>query len=1007
MLVTLVLLVFGVMLFDMRGRLKAAEHRLALLEGGIGDAPFPARYRRADGDGDDDAGVKTAAPASVVERRVAMDTAPPHPMPAVVIDRRSSEGGTHSPARSASDEVREIDAPFPPDDGEKAEGIDMAVERPARPSFSFEDLFGRRLPIWAGGVTLAVAGVLLVKYSIDAGLLAPLVRVVLGLLFGGALIGGAEAALRLEDRVRDARVRQALAGAGLATLYAAILAAHMLYGLVGPGIAFAGLAGVTGLAMALSLRFGAPSALLGLVGGLAAPALVEAGQPNVPLLSCYLALAVGGLCVLSRTQRWMWLGVSALVGGAGWGVVMLAMGALDWASSLSVGLLVLMLGMALPVLAFSGTRAALLRMGAAVAAAGQMAALVATGGFGLLQWGLFGLLSLMLVWLGRDAALRPLAAIGAGVALLLAAVWPQPEMGHFALVMLGMVAIYGGAALLRVWRGALIEAGQIAGLALGGFAVALGQCWRVGLDGEFALLALAAAGLPGAAMAMGWRCGTRREDARFVTLASAAALLLVVAGGLGLPEWSLAMVIAAVAAALLRLAALAEDRRVEWSGWGFAFGALVVLAGSDDVVRLWGEAADEPGWQGVMRWAAGAAMAALFAWRARFAEGRMVAQGVAVLLAYGAVAQTVPALWVPVGLALGLAMLAEGARRLAVGRMAPALGVALALVALWAAWPLGIWLGRVLLSLVGEPVLVRDLPGIGEVARRIALPAMALGLALWRGGSAVDAVGRRIGCCVAAVLGGVAAHVAFKQLFALGSLAEVTRLALAERTLWEAVLMGLGFVALRGRIALARFHPLRKAGENVERAVGTCLIAAGLGHLLVYSVVLHNPLWFPQAVGRWPLLNLLPVVLALAFVALKVADGWSRRMADGVRMALIALFGVALLRQLFVGSLLTVRGVGQVEDILRSVLALALAIGFLLWGIRGQAQAANARDWRIASLLLMLFAVAKVFLFDASGLTGLLRIASFLALGFSLIGIGWLYNRLLREPVNNSATIAA
>src|SRR3546814_16113029 len=97
--------------------------------------------------------------------------------------------------------------------------------------------------------------------------------------------------------------------------------------------------------MALSLRFGAPSALLGLVGGLAAPALVEAGQPNVPLLSCYLALAVGGLCVLSRAQRWMWLGVSALVGGAGWGVVMLAMGALDWASSLSVGLLVLMLGM--------------------------------------------------------------------------------------------------------------------------------------------------------------------------------------------------------------------------------------------------------------------------------------------------------------------------------------------------------------------------------------------------------------------------------------------------------------------------------------------------------------------------------------------------------------------------------------------------------------------------------------------------------------------------------------
>ncbi len=43
----------------------------------------------------------------------------------------------------------------------------------------------------------------------------------------------------------------------------------------------------------------------------------------------------------------------------------------------------------------------------------------------------------------------------------------------------------------------------------------------------------------------------------------------------------------------------------------------------------------------------------------------------------------------------------------------------------------------------------------------------------------------------------------------------------------------------------------------------------------------------------------------------------------------------------------------------------------------------------------MLGAVAKVFLLDASGLNGLLRIASFIALGVSLIGIGWLYSRSL------------
>jgi uncharacterized membrane protein len=72
------------------------------------------------------------------------------------------------------------------------------------------------------------------------------------------------------------------------------------------------------------------------------------------------------------------------------------------------------------------------------------------------------------------------------------------------------------------------------------------------------------------------------------------------------------------------------------------------------------------------------------------------------------------------------------------------------------------------------------------------------------------------------------------------------------------------------------------------------------------------------------------------------------------------------------------------------MLAIALAIGFLLWGI-----ARGERDWRLASLVLMLAAVGKVFLFDASGLEGVTRIASFVALGLSLIGIGWIYARHL------------
>lgn len=89
---------------------------------------------------------------------------------------------------------------------------------------------------------------------------------------------------------------------------------------------------------------------------------------------------------------------------------------------------------------------------------------------------------------------------------------------------------------------------------------------------------------------------------------------------------------------------------------------------------------------------------------------------------------------------------------------------------------------------------------------------------------------------------------------------------------------------------------------------------------------------------------------------------------------------------------------GQSEDLLRSLGGIVLAIGFLLWGARS-----GERSWRIGSLVLMVIAVLKVFLVDAAGLAGLARIASFMALGFSLIGIGWFYARQLRAPVPDEA----
>jgi uncharacterized membrane protein len=51
--------------------------------------------------------------------------------------------------------------------------------------------------------------------------------------------------------------------------------------------------------------------------------------------------------------------------------------------------------------------------------------------------------------------------------------------------------------------------------------------------------------------------------------------------------------------------------------------------------------------------------------------------------------------------------------------------------------------------------------------------------------------------------------------------------------------------------------------------------------------------------------------------------------------------------------------------------------------------------WRGFSLAVLGAAALKVFLYDTSDLGGLWRVASFLGLGLSLIGIGQLYRRFV------------
>ncbi|HEY2620304.1 MAG TPA: DUF2339 domain-containing protein, partial [Acetobacteraceae bacterium] len=124
--------------------------------------------------------------------------------------------------------------PEPPVQPEPADAAYVAgAQEPAsRPDF--ETLLTTRWGVWLGAAALLLAGVFLIRYAVDQGLLGPPTRCVLAGVLGVALLLGAEW-LRRREAERQAladRAAPGLAGGGVAVLFAAAYGAGVLYGLV-------------------------------------------------------------------------------------------------------------------------------------------------------------------------------------------------------------------------------------------------------------------------------------------------------------------------------------------------------------------------------------------------------------------------------------------------------------------------------------------------------------------------------------------------------------------------------------------------------------------------------------------------------------------------------------------------------------------------------------------------------------------------------------------------------
>ncbi len=208
---------------------------------------------------------------------------------------------------------------------DKAVDGEEAVVPPAHPAprIGLEERITSRWFVWVGAVALALAGLFLVKYSIDYGLMTPRMRVAAGFVFGLVLMAAGEflrqrPLARAIAAVKPDYVPGALVSGGLFSAYAAIYAGYALFGFVVPLVAFLALAAISLLGFLLGALHVPIVAIIGLAAGLATPALVQSTAPSALALFGYLAVIIAAATAVAAYRGWTWLVAIAAAGGIGW-----------------------------------------------------------------------------------------------------------------------------------------------------------------------------------------------------------------------------------------------------------------------------------------------------------------------------------------------------------------------------------------------------------------------------------------------------------------------------------------------------------------------------------------------------------------------------------------------------------------------------------------------------------------------------------------------------------------
>ena len=345
---------------ELLSQLSALEERVAGGPGSVGESPEPVAAADTTAKPLQELAIaKEAAPPSpvIASRQIVPPVAERHPEIAEAVGEEVKDAAeVPAAAQGASaqtdvaPEMDQVTAKVSPDTDGRKSARQQASPPSSRPAHgALESLIGGQWAVWVGGIALALGGIFLVRYSIEAGLVGPRIRLTLAALFGLALLVAGEFIRRRSIAISIAKIDSAyvpgiLTAVGSMVLFAAIYAAYGVFGFIGPAAAIV-LMGVISLAtLALALLHGPSLAALGLLGSYVTPVLVNTSAPDFASLFTFLLVVTFAALALAHLRQWVWLVAASAAGALAWAMLSISTGGFDLLQSLSLKIYLVALG---------------------------------------------------------------------------------------------------------------------------------------------------------------------------------------------------------------------------------------------------------------------------------------------------------------------------------------------------------------------------------------------------------------------------------------------------------------------------------------------------------------------------------------------------------------------------------------------------------------------------------------------------------------------------------------